>query len=68
MRHLDNLDGCSDIYQEMALWAQANGFEVVGDGRDLALDAAGTVMDTQLPLRRVGEAAPNVTSRRVTAR
>jgi len=68
VRHLDDLDGYSDIYHEMALWAEANGFEVVGDGRDLALDDAGTVMDTQLPLRRLGEAAPNVTPRRVTAR
>ena len=69
VREIDDLDGYSNIYQDIAIWAENNGYVLVGDGRDLSLDGngagSGMVMDTQWPVRLPADTVPDVTPRPV---
>ena len=69
VREIKEIADYSNIYQDLAVWAETNGYVLVGDGRDLSLDGngegTGLVMETQWPLRRPDAPVPPVAPRRI---
>ena len=58
----------SEIYAELALWMEENGWEHVGNGRDViveVIDGRPTSWETQWPMRRPAQPAPPVAVDRV---
>lgn len=71
VRRIDDIERYNEIYTELALWAEDHDYVPVGHGRDQfieAVDDIATVTETQWPLRRPDEPAPDVTPHLVARR
>lgn len=63
LRHLDEPDRYNEVYSELETWARDNGWEPVGNGRDIivqSVDGKPAVMETQWPVKRPGTRSPSV--------
>ena len=69
-RTVPDLAMYSEIYGELAVWMEDNGWEHVGNGRDIIVDVVDGVprgWETQWPMRAVDGPKPDVTVRRLEA-
>ncbi len=55
----DDINDYRPVYTDLAIWAEANGYQLVGDGRDVSLDGhgpeSGFVLEAQWPLGKSSE-------------